>query len=191
MRKARRAAARRGRRLRIMFADEARFGRINRPRPCGLQPAPGPRSPCQLIREYISLYGAVAPKDGTCVYMIMPISNTACFQAFLNILARKFAQADLLFVLDGAPNHRCRRPRASQQYLLALPAALFAELNPKENTLGRNPREYIQELRTQIHRRRACQTQTGHPLYRTQSKNRQIHHVLPLHQVTLMWKWYY
>ena len=30
MRKARRAAARRGRRLRIMFADEARFGRMNR-----------------------------------------------------------------------------------------------------------------------------------------------------------------
>ena len=34
MRKARRAAAQRGRRLRIMFADEARFGRMNRPRPC-------------------------------------------------------------------------------------------------------------------------------------------------------------
>ena len=34
MRKAKRAAARRGRGLRIMFADEARFGRINRPRPC-------------------------------------------------------------------------------------------------------------------------------------------------------------
>lgn len=32
--KARRVAARRGRRLRIMFADEARFGRINRIRPC-------------------------------------------------------------------------------------------------------------------------------------------------------------
>ena len=34
VRKARRASARRGRRLRLMFADEARFGRINRPRPC-------------------------------------------------------------------------------------------------------------------------------------------------------------
>ena len=34
MSKARRAAARRGRRLRIMFADEARFGRMNRIRPC-------------------------------------------------------------------------------------------------------------------------------------------------------------
>jgi hypothetical protein len=34
VRKARRAATRRGRRLRIIFAVEARFGRINRPRPC-------------------------------------------------------------------------------------------------------------------------------------------------------------
>jgi hypothetical protein len=34
LRKAKRAAARRSRRLRIMFADEARSGRGNRPRPC-------------------------------------------------------------------------------------------------------------------------------------------------------------
>ena len=35
------AAARRGRRLRIMFADEARFGRMNRPRRAGLLSASG------------------------------------------------------------------------------------------------------------------------------------------------------
>jgi transposase len=34
VRKARRVAAARGRPLRVMFADEARFGRMNRPRPC-------------------------------------------------------------------------------------------------------------------------------------------------------------
>jgi hypothetical protein len=34
VRRAGRTAARRGRRLRIMFADEARFGRMNRIRPC-------------------------------------------------------------------------------------------------------------------------------------------------------------
>ena len=70
MRKARRAAARRGRRLQIMFADEARFGRINRPcwAPTGTRPAVA----SQLIREYIYLYGAVSPRDGTCVYLIMP-----------------------------------------------------------------------------------------------------------------------
>ena len=50
-----------------------------------------PEVAAQLIREYIYLYGAVTPKDGTCVYLIMPTSNTACFQAFLDILSRKFA----------------------------------------------------------------------------------------------------
>jgi transposase len=53
------------------------------------------------------LYGAVSPKDGRCAYLIMPTSNTACFQAFLDVLARKFARQDILLVLDGAPNHRC------------------------------------------------------------------------------------
>src|SRR5665811_2281760 len=85
VRKARRAAARRGRRLRIMFTDEARFGRINRPRPCWAPIGTRPEVASQLIRQYIYLYGAACPKDGTCVYLIMPTSNTACFQIFLNV----------------------------------------------------------------------------------------------------------
>jgi hypothetical protein len=75
VRKARRAAARRGRSLRIMFADEARFGRINRPRPCWAPIGTRPVVAAQLIREYIYLYGAVSPKDGRCMYLIMPTSN--------------------------------------------------------------------------------------------------------------------
>ena len=106
MSQARRAAARRGRRLRIMFADEARFGRMNRIRPCWAPVGTRPAVAAQLIREYIYLYGAVSPKDGTCVYLIMPTSNTASFQAFLQVLARRFARQDILLVLDGAPNHR-------------------------------------------------------------------------------------
>ncbi len=77
VRKARRASARRGRRLRLMFADEARFGRINRPRPCWARIGTRPEVASQLIREYIYLYGAVCPKDGACVYLMMPTSNTA------------------------------------------------------------------------------------------------------------------
>jgi hypothetical protein len=34
------------------------------------------------------LCGAVSPKDGTFVYLIMPTSNTACFQACLDVLSR-------------------------------------------------------------------------------------------------------
>src|SRR6058998_1975938 len=54
--------------------------RINRPRPCWAPTRVRPEVASQLIREYIHLYGAVCPKDGTCVYLIMPTSNTACFQ---------------------------------------------------------------------------------------------------------------
>jgi hypothetical protein len=63
------------------------------------------------------LYGAVCPQDGSCVYLIMPTSNTACSQSFLNVLSRRFARQDILLVLDGAPNHPPYAP----------------ELNPKEN----------------------------------------------------------
>ena len=133
MRAARRAAARRGRRLRIMFADEARFGRINRPRPCWAPTGTRPEVASQLIREYIYLYGAVSPKDGTCIYLIMPTSNTACFQAFLNVLARKFARQDILLVLDGAPNHRCGDLALPDNIALLFLQPYSPELNPKEN----------------------------------------------------------
>jgi hypothetical protein len=82
----------------LWFADEARFGRINRPRPCWAPIGTRPEVASQLIREYIYLYGAVCPKDGTCVYLLMPMSNTACFQIFLNALSRKFARQDILSV---------------------------------------------------------------------------------------------
>src|SRR5215469_8097926 len=89
-----------------MFTDEARFGRMNRIRPCWAPVDVRPEVAAQLIREYIYLYGAACPRDGTCVYLIMPTSNTASFQTFLDALARRFARQDILLVLDGAPNHR-------------------------------------------------------------------------------------
>ena len=133
MNKARRAPARRGRSLRIMFADEARFGRINRPRPCWAPIGTRPEVAAQLIREYIYLYGAVSPKDGRCMYLIMPTSNTACFQAFLDALARKFARQDILLVLDGAPNHRCGVLIVPDNITLLYLPPYSPELNPKEN----------------------------------------------------------
>jgi transposase len=133
VRRARQAAERRGRKLRIMFADEARFGRMNRPRPCWAPAGIRPKVAAQLIREYIYLYGAVAPKDGICVYLIMPTSNTACFQAFLDVLSRKFARQDILLVLDGAPNHRSGQLVVPDNITLLFLPPYSPELNPKEN----------------------------------------------------------
>jgi transposase len=116
-----------------MFTDEARFGRMNRVRPCWAPIGIRPGVAAQLVREYIYLYGAVSPKDGTCVYLIMPTSNTECFQVFLEVLARKFARLDILLVLDGAPNHRCGDLAVPDNITLLYLPPYSPELNPKEN----------------------------------------------------------
>jgi transposase len=63
----------------------------------------------------------------------MPTSNTACFQAFLNVLARKFARQDILLVLDGAPNHRCGDLALPDNIALLFLPPYSPELNPNEN----------------------------------------------------------
>ena len=92
-----------------------------------------PGADSQLIREYIYLYGAVSPKDGICVYLIMSASNTASFQAFLDVLPRRFARQDILLVLDGAPNHRCGDLAVPDNITLLYLPPYSPELNPKEN----------------------------------------------------------
>src|SRR5262245_42514404 len=89
-----------------MFADEARFGRINQPRPCWAPVGIRPEVASQLIREYVYLYGAVSPKNGTCVYLILPAPDTECFQIFLDTLAKKYSREFILLFVDGAGNHR-------------------------------------------------------------------------------------
>ena len=133
MRKAKRTAAKRGCRLRVMFADEARFGRMNRPRPCWAPIGVRPEVAAQLIREYIYLYGAVCPKDGKCVYLIMPASDTACFQVYLDVLSRKYRRQHILLVLDGAPNHQCGLLAVPDNISLLFLPPYSPELNPKEN----------------------------------------------------------
>ena len=63
----------------------------------------------------------------------MPTSNTACFQVFLDVLARKFARQDILLVLDGAPNHRCGGLTVPHNITLLYLPPYSPELNPKEN----------------------------------------------------------
>ena len=121
----------------------------------------------------------------------MPRSDTACFQVFLNAPSRKFARQDILWFSTCAPNHRCRDLVLPGNISLLFLPPYSPELNPKEN-LGRKSAKYLQELRAQINRRRAHQAQAGDLLYRMQSRNRKIHHLIPLHpQVILMWKWYH
>jgi hypothetical protein len=46
-------------------------------------------------------------KDGTCSFLIMPASDTDCFQIFLDILAKRFLQTAYPAICGRAPNHHC------------------------------------------------------------------------------------
>jgi transposase len=133
VRKARRAAARRGRRLRIMFADEARFGRMNRPRPCWAPLRTRPAVAAQLIREYVYLYGAVSPKDGTCVFLILPAPDTECFQIFIDTVAKRYSRDLILLLVDGAGNHSSDDLVLPGNIMLHALPPYSPELNPQEN----------------------------------------------------------
>ena len=63
----------------------------------------------------------------------MPTSNTACFQAFLDVLARRFVRQDVLLVLDGSPNHRSSELVLPDNITLLYLPPYSPELNPKEN----------------------------------------------------------
>ena len=116
-----------------MFADEARFGRMNRPRPCWAHIGIRPQVASQLIREYVYLYGAVSPKDGTCVYLIMPAPDTECFQIFLDILGKKYPRHLILLFVDGAGNHQSDELVIPANIMLHLLPPYSPELNPQEN----------------------------------------------------------
>src|ERR1700724_1095489 len=91
----------------------------------------GPRSPPSSFANTSICTARSLRRMG--VYLIMPRSDTACFQVFLTALSRKFARQDILLVLDGAPNHRCSDLALPGNISLLFLPPYSPELNPKEN----------------------------------------------------------
>ena len=60
--------------IRIMFEDEAGFGRISEPVDCWAPSGVRPTVCCHHVREYEYAYGAVDPVDGESFFLICPIA---------------------------------------------------------------------------------------------------------------------
>jgi transposase len=133
VRSAQRGAPARGRKLKVCLTDEARLGRINRPRRGWARWGTRPQVAAQLIREYTYLYGAVCPQEGSWAYVILPDSNTYCCQLLLHERASNFARGDLLLVLDGAPYQDCQDIVQPQHVSFLFLPPYAPERNPKEN----------------------------------------------------------
>ena len=119
--------------LKLMFQDEARFGRISDVRHCW---APYPLRPlcrAMLTHEYTYAYGAVDVVSGEFDSLILPHVNTQCMQLFLDEIGRRHPDQRIVMVLDGAGWHASAALKApANMRLLSLPP-YAPELNPVEH----------------------------------------------------------
>ena len=115
-----------------MFQDEAGFGRINKPKYCWCFPNLRPTVPCHHIREYRYAYGAVDPIDGESFFLVMPYSNTACMNVFLQKLSETFPDDYILLPCDRAAWHRSNGLIVPANIELFMLPPATPEMNPIE-----------------------------------------------------------
>jgi len=118
--------------IRLMFQDEAGFGRINKPKYCWCFPGLRPTVPCHHIREYRYAYGAVDPIGGEKFFIVAPYCNTDCMNIFLDELSKAYPKDYILLPFDGASWHRSKKLVVPENIrVLVLPPAT-PEMNPIE-----------------------------------------------------------
>jgi len=91
--------------VRLMFQDEAGFGRISNPKRCWAPRGIRPITPRHHIREYRYAYGCTEPTTGAHFYLVLPWANTECMNIFLEELSKEFSNDMLLVALDRASWH--------------------------------------------------------------------------------------
>ena len=123
----------RGRRVRLMFQDEARFGRMARPRRAW---APLPWRPVMLNgyeRQFVYVYAAVSPEQGELDWMICEEMNTVRMGEFLNQVSRAHRKEYIVMIVDGASSHKAKDLAIPENIQLIPLPAYAPELNPQEH----------------------------------------------------------
>jgi transposase len=127
--------------LRLMFQDEARFGRMSDPRTCW---APAPHRPVvklALIREFRYEYAAVSPWDGCLDHMTAEKMNTENMSSFLDQVSKAHKKEFIIMVIDGASSHKSKDLKIPKNVSFIRLPPYSPELNPAEqiwNMLRRN-----------------------------------------------------
>ena len=118
--------------MRLMFLDEAGFGRINKPKYCWCERGSRPSVPCHHIREYRYAYGAVEPLTGDSCFLILPYCNTVCMNVFLKELSEQYPEDMILLCCDGAAWHKSKTLQVPVNIVLFHIPPYTPEMNPIE-----------------------------------------------------------
>lgn len=129
--------------MRLMFQDEARFGRMSDPRSCW---APAPHRPVvnlALVREFRYEYAAVSPWDGSLDYMTVEKMNTDGMTRFLAQVSAAHHDEFIVMVLDGASSHKSKELKIPDNVSLIPLPPYSPELNPAEQIWNLLRRDYF------------------------------------------------
>jgi len=122
-----------GKSLRIMFQDEARFGRLPVVRAAWAPDGVRPLVVAAVERQYRYTYGAVSPLEGDVDWFVTDMMNTDNMNMFLTQIGTKYQNDYILMVVDGASSHKSKTLSLPRNvHLLRLPP-YCPELNPVEN----------------------------------------------------------
>ena len=117
--------------LRLMFQDEARFGRISDVRHCWDKKPHRPMVRAMITQQYTYAYGAVSPVDGRFDSLILPYVNGECMQIFLDEIAARYPDENIVMVVDGAGWHRSEEIALADNLRTVFLPPYSPELNPQ------------------------------------------------------------
>ena len=119
--------------MRLLFQDEARFGRMVRIRRCW---SPRPLRPTVdngYERQFVYVYGAVSPLQGELDWMICREMNTVRMSEFLGQVSEAHPGEFMIMIVDGASSHRSKELVVPDNLRLVALPGYSPELNPQEH----------------------------------------------------------
>ena len=122
-----------GRPIRLVFQDEARFGRMVRLRRCWAAMPSRPTVCNGYQRKFVYVYGAVSPLQGELDWMICGNMNTERMNEFIAQVSRAHPEDFIVMILDGASSHISKDLRIPENIRFHRLPSYSPELNPQEH----------------------------------------------------------
>jgi len=119
--------------VKIIFEDEARFGRLSDQRRCWAPMWERPIVGRQVIREFIYAIAAVCPASGEMSSLIMPWMDAEIMSIFLAHTSLELKRSHCLMFMDRARWHISRDLRVPKNMTLLPLPPYSPELNPVEH----------------------------------------------------------
>jgi len=129
-----RLARRHGKKIRVFFMDEARFGQQGTLTKMWARKGSRPTAVKQTKYQWVYLYAAVEPKTGASTALVAPHVNTPTMNIFLKMASEDLGPDDhAVMIMDQAGWHVAKALVVPDNITILLLPPYSPELNPIEN----------------------------------------------------------